>query len=228
MGINIFMLQKMGITVDIGPIIEQVNSLNFGKSLDINYTTGSLLNGPYETKPEFVGTPLGSVLDLINNPGEARLLKLESGESYTAHSDPDDRIHLVITTNDHSYLIDFDEEKMYHIPADGELWLMDTSKTHIAGNFGARPRIHLNIRKPLPKFFSPGFSLRVEGGDYDWKQEAYITVMSFFNTAIKNNIITGFEKVDEREVLINCDPDTLFPYIKKLEDKGFKVLLTPL
>ena len=166
-------------------------------------------------------------MELLDNPGEARLLKLDCGESYTAHSDPDDRIHLAVTTNKHSFLIDFDSEKMYHIPADGELWLMDTSKSHIAGNFGARPRIHLNVRIALPKLVLPGYLLKVEGGEYDWKQEIYMTIMSFFNRAIKNKTITGFEKVSEREVLINCDPAVLAPYIKELENKGFNVSLTP-
>jgi len=221
------MIEKMGIKIDIDPVVRQVNALDFDKSLAINHTDGNILNGPYKTKAEFIGTPLGNVLELLDNPGEARLLKLDCGESYTAHSDPDDRIHLAITTNKHSFLIDFDSEKMYHMPADGELWLMDTSKTHIAGNFGARPRIHLNVRIALPKFILPGYLLKVEGGDYDWKQEIYITLMSFFNRAIKNKIITGFEKVSEREVLINCDTTVLAPYIKELEDKGFNVSLTP-
>ena len=227
MGINIFMIAKMGIKIDIDPVVRQVDALNFDKSLAINYTEGNILNGPYKTKLEFLGTPLGDVLELLSNPGEARLLKLEHGESYTAHSDPDDRIHLSIITNKHSFLIDFDSEKMYHIPADGELWLMDTSKLHIAGNFGAKPRIHLNIRVALPSVTLPGYLLKVEGGDYDWKQEIYTTLMSFFNLAIKNKIITGFEKISEREVLINCNPEVLAPYIKELENKGFKVSLKP-
>jgi hypothetical protein len=220
------MLSKMNINVNIAPIVKQVNCINFEKSLAINYTDGSLLNGPYKTKPEYVDTPLGELLDLLGNPGEARLLKLESGESYTAHSDPDDRIHVAITTNDHAYLINFDDKTMYHLPVDGECWLMDTSKTHIAGNFGARPRIHLNIRVALPKFTSPGYSLKVEGGDYAWKQDSYMILMSFFNTAIKHKIITGFKKVTEREVLINCNLESLNPYINELNAKGFNVGIT--
>ena len=219
------MLTKMDINVDLDPIIKQVESLEFGKSLAINYTNDKLLNGPYYTKPEFVGTPLGDVLELIGNLGEARLLKLECAESYTAHSDPDDRVHLVITTNPHCYLMDLDEEKMYHLPADGQVWMMDTSKLHVATNFGARPRIHLNIRVALPAFKLPGYSLSISGGDYDWKQESYITLMAFFNKSIKNKTITGFEKVSEKEVLLNCNPDDLKDYIRELETKGFCVEL---
>lgn len=219
------MLEYTNIQVDLDPIIEQVNQLNFEKRLTLNYTDGKLLNGPYKTKPEFINTPLGNLLDMLGNPGEARLLKLDCAESYTAHSDPDDRIHLAITTNPHAYLIDCDNQKMYHLPSDGKIYKMDTSLMHVASNFGARPRIHLNIRIALPEFKSPGYRLKLDGGDYDWKQEAYTVLMSFFNKAIKQKLITGYEKVSEREVLLNCDIKILEPYIKSLRDKGFNVVL---
>lgn len=221
------MLTKMHIQVDIEPIVDQVSRLDFEKSLTVNYTEGKLLNGPYKTKQEFQGTPLGDALDKIGNIGEARLLKLESSESYTAHADPDDRIHLAITTNPYCYLMDLDNEKMYHLPVDGEFWSMNTGVMHVACNFGGRPRIHLNVRAGLPEYKYPGYLLSVDGGDYDWKQESYTTLMSFFNKAIKNKTITGFEKVSEREVLINCNPVILSPYIKELHQKGFNVSLTP-
>lgn len=221
------MLTKTNIKLDIAPIIEQVSSLDFEKSLTLNYTTGKLLNGPYTTKPEYVGTPLGDALESIGNLGEARLLKLNSAESYTAHADPDDRIHVAITTNPHSYLINLTDNQLYHLPVNGEVWHMDTSKMHVAANFGARPRIHLNIRVALPKFKAPGYSLKIDGGDYDWKQESYTTLMAFFNRAIKSNYITGFEKVSEKEVLLNCNPPILDAKINELKDKGFVVSLTP-
>ena len=77
------MLSKMNIKLDIDPIIKQVESLDFDKSIAINYTDDKLLSGPFKTKPEFVNTPLGNALELIGNAGEARLLKLECAESYT-------------------------------------------------------------------------------------------------------------------------------------------------
>jgi hypothetical protein len=217
------MLNNTNIKVDITPIIEQVESLNFDKRLALNYTDNKLLNGPFKIKTEFEGTPLGNVLTLLGDIGEARLLKLDCAESYTAHSDPDDRLHLVITTNPNSYLIDLDTHTMYHLPVDGQVWEMDTGVMHVAANFGARPRIHLNIRKILPSFKRPGYKLSINGGDYDWKQESYIILMSFFNKAIKQNIITGFEKVNEREVLINCDINDINPYLLQLQEKGFEV-----
>jgi hypothetical protein len=50
------MIVKMGIKIDIDPVVEQVNGLDFDKSLAINYTDENILNGPYKTKLEFIGT----------------------------------------------------------------------------------------------------------------------------------------------------------------------------
>jgi hypothetical protein len=220
------MITKYPKNVDIGPIVEQVNNLHFEKRLQLNETTGNILNGPYTVKQEYKGTPLGDLLESLDNIGEARLLKLKSAESYTAHCDPDDRIHLAITTNLHCYLIDLDEQKLYHIPVDGQLWYMDTSHTHVAANYGGRDRIHLNIRVPLPAVKEPYHRLSIEPNDFDWKQEAYTVVMKFFNKAIKENIIQGFEKVNEREALINCDLKVLDPYVAELRAKGFRVFIS--
>jgi len=220
------MITRLPKIVDIQPIIDQVSTLEyFDKRLILNETVGKLLTGPYTVKQEFKNTPIGNLLESIGPIGEARLLKLQSSETYTAHCDPDDRIHLAIVTNPFAYVIDLDNGLTFHMPVDGQLWLMDTGVTHVAANFGGRDRIHLNIRVPLPGFTAPGYSLRVDGGDYDWKQETYITLMKFFNDAIKEKQITGFEKVDEHEVLLNCDPAILKPFIEELEHKGLTVQL---
>lgn len=219
------MLTKLGKKFPIEPIIDQVQSLQFEKRLALNETKGSLFSGPYNVKTEFVGTPLGEVLESLGNIGEARLLKLASAETYTAHADPDDRIHLAIITNPHSYIQNLTDNQMHHLPADGELWLMDTSKVHVAANFGGRDRTHLNIRVPLPAFVSPGVHLSFIGGDFDWKQELYISFMGFINTAIKNGLITGIEKVSERDLKLNGDEQVIQTIICLAESRGFTVLI---
>lgn len=209
---------------NIDQIVDQVSKLHMvNKSLILNQTDGNLLSGNYVTLPEFKNTPLGDLLDSLGDIGEARLLKLEAAESYTAHTDPDDRIHLVITTNPHCYLIDLEKEKMYHLPVNGELWNMDTGVEHVAVNFGARPRIHLNIRHRLPKYNLPGYHIKVDGGDYDWKQELYSNLMSFINYNIKSGRITGIEKVNERELKLNCDKELLDKITSNIDAKGFTV-----
>lgn len=205
----------------------QVKTLSWDSSrITLNNSDGGLLSGNYTIKDEFKNTPIGKFLDSLGNIGEARLLKLESGQSYTAHTDPDDRIHLAVETNPYAYLIDVSHNRLYHVPADGAVYLMDTSKKHLAGNFGGFPRIHINIRVKLPPYRPGGWKLTVSGGGVDWKQDLYIDTMSTINRLIKSHYITGIEKVSERELLINCD-DTVLPVISQIvTDRGFDISVT--
>lgn len=196
----------------IQPIIDQVNSIdNLTKRLDLNRPSGKFFNHPWIIKDEFIDTPLGNVLNSLGNIGQARLLSLESSESYTAHTDPDDRIHLAIITNSYSFLIDLDENKMYHVPADGTLWHMDTSHLHVASNWGARKRVHLNVRLLLPEYDKSKKSLRIKvvSGDFDWKQNTYAPLMTQINRYIKLKLITGFEAVSDKELLLNVNDNKI-------------------
>lgn len=218
------MLTKLHAIENISEIIAQINEMDINiKRKTLNVTDGNILTGNYTLIAEIVNTPLGNFLNSLGDIGEARLLTLESGESYTAHTDPDDRIHLVITTNPDCYLIDLDNEKMHHLPVDGQIWYMDTGVRHVASNFGGKSRIHLNVRVKLPKITYPCYKISVSGGEYDWKQELYDGLMSYLNYGIKNNNIDGIEKISERELLINCKIDTLNSIIKIIKDKNFTV-----
>jgi hypothetical protein len=223
------MLKFINKIFSIEPLIEQVKGLHFEKRLNLNKPSGSFFGDPWTVLDEFANTPIGNVLESIGPIGEARLLKLSSAETYTAHGDPDDRYHISIITNPHSYIIDLDEGKMYHLPADGKLWLMDTSKIHVAANFGGRDRIHLTIRLLLPKF-NPDknfVKIKIEGGDFDWKQESYIEVMPEMNRLLKSHYVTGFDRINDRELLLNVvDRSILDPIIARLEHKGFTVTLS--
>jgi len=215
------MLMRLDQKFLLDPIIKQVTSLNFEKRLAVNETSGNLLSGEYHLLPEFKNTPLGNVIDQINDPGEARLIKLSSGEGYTAHTDPDDRYHLAITTNPFCFFIDINQKEMSHIPADGQLWYMDTSPVHVAVNYGGTDRIHLVVRKRLPKFVKPGYRLRFSHSAADWKQQVYINLMAYLNTAIKQGQVTGMEKVNDYEMLLSVrDQSTLDNVSKLITDSG--------
>lgn len=218
------MIHETEFRFDIDPILEQFSMMpDFGKRLTLNETNGNLLTGRYTVKPEYQGTPLGDVLKALDDIGEARLLKLESAECYTAHCDPDDRYDMVITTNPHCYLIDIEKQKMHQLPVDGRIWRLDTSIRHTAVNFGSRDRVYLNIRHRLPLFESPGYHLRFSGGDFDWKQVLYEDTMKMLNTKIKSKEITGIEKINDLEIRLNCSRDTI-DYIKtNAESKGFTI-----
>lgn len=210
------MLKQLDKKFPIQSLVDQVLSLDFDRRLSINETNGTLFGGPYTTKPEFVGTPLGDILSSIENPGEARLMRLKPEESYMAHNDPDDRYHVVITTNPFCYMIDLDSEKMYHLPPDGNLWLMDTSPRHVAVNFGSRDRIHLNIRLLLPDIKENAVHIKMLGGDFDFKHVINTSVAGFINCAIKNKTITGFRLINDREIMINVTNDSILEEIKSI------------
>jgi hypothetical protein len=223
------MLTKLHKIDYIDSIIAQVNAMDFDfKRKTLNYTDGNILSGDYKILPELENTPIGNFLTELGDIGEARLLVLESGETYTAHTDPDDRLHLVISTNPDCYLIDLDKLHMYHLPVDGHIWNMDTGVRHVACNFGGKPRVHLNVRHKLPKFNKPGWDIKVSGGNFDWKQELYDGIMSHINYSIKNKVITGFEKVNERQVYVNCSMEEYMNLTTMIAKKGFVVTGNPL
>lgn len=220
------MLLQLSQNFPIEPIIDQVNSLSFEKRLPLNKTDSDVFAGEYQTLPEFQNTPLGIVLSSLGKIGEARLLKLRPEETYMAHSDPDDRIHLSIITNPFCYIIDLEDNKMYHLPADGSIWLMDTGKIHVAANFGSRDRVHLNIRVPLPKVSNGAYLYKIVGGDFDFKHVIQVGISSYLNRAIKSGNVTGFKWVNDREAIVNFrDPNSkeqLESVIKKT-GLGFEV-----
>lgn len=193
------------------------------KRIVLNESDGGLFTGQYTTLPQFQNTPLGCLLEELGEIGEARLLKLDSGDSYTVHTDPDDRFHFVIETNPFSYIVDIEEEKLIHLPVDGYMYRMDTSKKHLAGNYGGTPRIHLNVRAKLPNYIGNGFHIKIEGGNVDWKQVLYMDTMSFLNQSIKNNHITGIEKINERELLINTNEQVVAEIKRIVEENNFEI-----
>jgi hypothetical protein len=215
------MLKKLPKNFSIKPIIDQVKSLGHFKRLELNTPNGEFFNDAWVIKQEFDGTPLGNVLDSLGPIGQARLLLLDSAESYTAHADPDDRIHLAIITNPHAFLVDISNNHLHHLPADGQLWYMDTGSLHVAANWGSRARIHLNIRVLLPKYdkSKPTICIKVIDGDYDWKQLAYTPLMQVINKNIKLGHITGFKGISEKEIWINTDTPEIF-------DKAFQEIET--
>ena len=134
--------------------------------------------------------------------GEARVIVMEPGQSYSAHADIDDRWHLTLDA-DESYLVDLQNEKMWKLIADGNLYLMDSGRLHTASNYGYKPRFQLVIRKRLkgrhlenPVFFNltlidPPYNVR------------YLFDKSFsilLNKLEKAEKITNFRKVSDKEI----------------------------
>jgi hypothetical protein len=222
------MLNRTPKLFSIQPLVDQINAIEPSPRILLNEPTGSFFGDPWRVKDEFKNTPIGNVLEELHPIGEARLLRLESGETYTAHADPDDRYHLALTTNPFCYLVNFDDQQLYHLPVDGQLWHMDTGKLHVAANFGGTDRVHLNIRLLLPAFDKnkKGLKITFAGGGVDWKQDSYLDILPFLNKKIKTGEITGFEKLNSNEILVNVNNSELFsPIVDLLTLKNFNVLI---
>lgn len=115
-----------------------------GKTV-LNKPTGDFFYDPWEILPEYSGTVFERLLQPLQNIGEARIIRQESGTCYFAHSDIDNRYHLNIS-GDQAALLDLHNNKMYPLEADGKYYLMDAGRNHSAANFGQFPRYQLVVR----------------------------------------------------------------------------------
>jgi hypothetical protein len=115
----------------------------------LNKPTGRFLYDPWVIKEEFKNTVWEDILNTLPvDIGEARLIILTPGTSYSSHADIDDRYHLNLTST-HSYLIDLDNKEMHDIVCDRTWYYMDAGRRHTAANFGYSDRIQLVVRQPL-------------------------------------------------------------------------------
>lgn len=138
-----------------------VDTTLFQKALDylpkdkmkttINQPSGNFFYDPWVLKYEYKDTVWETLYNSLPvSKGEARIIILDPGHSYTAHADIDDRYHLNIL-GDESFLIDIMREQMHKLFQDGIWYDMDAGFLHSASNFGRRARVQLVIRKLLKK-----------------------------------------------------------------------------
>ena len=119
------------------------------------------LQGTKTIKDHFVGT--GKAIDLpekeieftytlfdipyINsiiknfNLYRVRLMNLKGKTCYSYHKDQCKRFHIPIITNENCFFIV--DEKIVRCPADGNYYIIDTTKKHTAVNASFEDRIHL-------------------------------------------------------------------------------------
>jgi len=76
-----------------------------------------------------------------HNLYRTRLMNLKPKTCYTYHQDYEKRFHIPLITNNNCFFIIEDEVKRY--PADGNWYIIDTTKKHTAVNASREDRIHL-------------------------------------------------------------------------------------
>jgi len=195
------MLTVVGTKINYKEIYDLVKNLPTGKNV-LTKPRGDFFYDPHILDEQYKGTEIEKVLDLIPMHGEARVIVMEPGQSYSAHADVDDRWHLTLDA-DESYLVDLKNQKMYKLVADGTLYLMDSGRLHTASNYGYKPRYQLVIRKRLKGRILDNpvyFNLTLIDPPYNAR---YLFDKSFsilLNRLEKEEKITNFKKISDKEI----------------------------
>ena len=138
-----------------GLIEQALNEHPITGSTVLNEPTGDFFYDQWKIKDLYKGTLWQKVLDSMPmSIGQARIIKMEPGESYMAHADIDNRWHLNLT-GEQAYLIDLDNQAMYECERDNRWAYMDASRIHAATNYGSVPRLQLVVREPLRRSRQP-------------------------------------------------------------------------
>lgn len=221
------MLTPTDYTVDPNLFQEALDNLPEGEmKIAINKPTGNFFYDPWILKDEYKGTIWETLYNsLPGSKGEARIIILDPGQSYTAHADIDDRHHLNIL-GDESFLIDLMREQMHKLSQDGIWYDMDASFLHSAANFGRRARIQLVVRKLLQnnKLVNPvQVALTTTMSNTDHARYLFDNTISIWlNEANKLGYITNFS-YSSPFVKFDIEQDKL-DSLKHILPQEFKIL----
>jgi hypothetical protein len=221
------MLTPTNYTVDPNLFQKALDRLPEGEmKTAINKPTGNFFYDPWILKDEYKGTIWETLYNSLPvSKGEARIIILDPGHSYTAHADIDDRHHLNIL-GDESFLIDLVREQMHKLSQDGIWYDMDASFLHSAANFGRRARVQLVIRKLLKpnKLINPvEVALTTTMSNVDHARYLFDNTISIWlNEANKLGYITNFS-YSSPFVKFDVEKDKL-DSLKHILPEEFKIL----
>jgi hypothetical protein len=94
--------------------------------------------------PQLVGSWWESFINALPMPVyRARIMKMLPRTCYSIHKDIGPRLHIAISTNPQAKFLFTDPAELIHIPADGNVWWVDTRHEHSAFNGSMQSRLHL-------------------------------------------------------------------------------------
>lgn len=98
-----------------------------------------------EFKHMYVYEVYKELQDRLNNTlGRARIIRMKPRQQYPWHTDDATlRYHIAIETNPECSLYIQKSYYQQHIPANGDVWILDTAALHRADNLGVTVRDHL-------------------------------------------------------------------------------------
>jgi hypothetical protein len=187
----------------------------------LNEPTGDFFYDSWKIKDLYKDTPWQQVLDTLPYTiGQARIIKMEPGDSYMAHADIDNRWHLNLT-GEQAYLIDLDNRVMHECVRDNHWAYMDAGRIHAATNYGSIPRLQLVVREPLFRSREPkdliSISMEPAYEQHDFRYKFDKVFSPFLNRANQKYKLADFAH-------------TTFSLKFKLEQElleEFKKLITP-
>lgn len=195
------MLNKTNYTVPVELLQEALDNLPEDTyRITLNQPMGHFFYDPWVIKDEFKDTVWDRLLSAIQEPvGEARIIKLESGQSYWSHADIDDRWHLGLCGNE-SYLIDLETHTLHRTQQDGIWYDMDAGKLHTAANFGQVPRLQFVVRQLLNRsvLINP-VAVEISKAEdvFDYRYQFDHVLSPYLNRINKLGIINNFSYRDD-------------------------------
>ena len=117
---------------------------------------------------EFKNTYFKYVYDLLSRRfvlGRTRILKKGPRSTLSWHKDPEPRLHIPIITNPGCRFVI--EDRSFHLPADGSVWVVNAKRYHNFFNGGEEDRIHLVATLPATKVFLDKKNI-YEHQQYQW------------------------------------------------------------
>lgn len=148
------MIKKIG-EVDIEKILLEIEMVPDFKKNQVMLQTVKGSNDPYygigkstdlqHKEKEFVeplyDMPyLNSIFKKLNW-ARSRLMRVQNKSNYSWHYDGTCRAHIPLITNDNNFFII--EDQIYRMPADGGIYIADTTKYHTFVNASFEDRIHI-------------------------------------------------------------------------------------
>jgi len=139
-------IERILLELELLPEYDSQIMLQSVKGIDDPFYGTGRIKQLSHTEEEFT-IPLFESLSYTNSIIEmlgmhrTRLMKMKPKTCYTYHRDPSKRIHIPIITNEKCMFIIDDEVIRY--PADGNYYVVDTTKWHTAINASLEERIHI-------------------------------------------------------------------------------------
>ena len=219
------MLQKLEAKTNSKILFDLVKHLPEGKNA-LNKPTGNFFYDPWELLPEYKDTAIEDLLKQLPDHGEARVIVLKPGESYSAHADVDDRYHVTLDA-EQSFLHDIENETMHATKPDDTVYLMNAGVLHSASNYGYKNRYQLVIRKRLQsnRMMNDPRQVVMTSNDpvYNLRYLFDISFSILLNRLAKEQSIDAFARINEHTIKFLCDGSKINELLKMQQICGFKI-----